>query len=132
MDDLARKPTSPLSALAEQAAPALLELIEGSTAILIASADGFDLAHAGDLGTDPARLAAILSSFAAIGEAASRETRIGTPRYLAIECAEGRIVARCVQARGQSVVVVALTDQSVLLGWVWNRLGEAEKLLNRE
>lgn len=123
-------PHTLLSEPARQAAQTLFAELGGARSVLVATADGFELTHVGQAGVDPARLAAIVGSFSALGEVASRETRIGTPRYLAIESSEGRLVVRCMQARGQSIVVVVLTDRSVTLGLVWNCLAEAERLMN--
>ena len=126
--------SSPLNTLlaqqAQQAARALFAEVDGALAIVIATADGFDLAHAGHQPIDPARLAAMVSSVSALGDAASRETGIGTPRFLVIESTEGRLVVRCMQVQGQALIVVVLTDRSVMLGLVWNRLAAAEQLMN--
>jgi len=107
----------------------LLVELDGAGAVVIASTDGFELAHGGRLAIDPARLAAMVSSFAALGEVASRESGIGTPRCLVIDSSDGRLVVRCMQLRGQSIVVVVLTDASMLLGRVWHSLAAAERLM---
>ncbi|HEY4068962.1 MAG TPA: roadblock/LC7 domain-containing protein [Burkholderiaceae bacterium] len=112
---------------AQQAAARLLDDLSGARAIVIATADGFDLAHTGRQPVDPARLAAMVASFAAVGDAASRETAIGTPRCLVVESTDGRLVVRCMQVHGESLIVVILTDKSVLLGLVWNALVAAER-----
>jgi len=121
---------SPIALQAQRAAKALLADLDGASAVVIATVDGFDLAHAGARAIEPARLAAMVSSLAALGDAASRETGIGTPRCLVVESTEGRLVLRCIQARGESLVIVLLTDKSVLLGLVWNRLAAAEQWMN--
>ena len=95
-----------LSEQAGHAAQTRFAEIDGARAVVIATPDGFDLAHAGHHAIDPARLAAMVSSFAALGDAASRETGIGTPRCLVIESSEGRLVVRCMQMQGQAIVVV--------------------------
>jgi len=120
----------PIARQAQIVAEALLIEVEGAGAVVIATADGFNLAHAGSMTIDPSRLAAIVSSLAALGDAASRETHIGTTRCLVVECTEGRLVVRCLQVRGESLIVVLLTDQSVLLGRVLNSLGTAERLMS--
>lgn len=114
---------------AQRAARTLIDEIDGARAILIATADGFDLAHESRGAVEPARLAALVSSFAALGDAASRETGIGATRCLVIESTEGRLVVRCLELAGESLVVVVLTDHSVLLGRVWNSLAAAEQQL---
>lgn len=115
---------------ARHAAQVLLADVDGACAIVIATADGFDLAHAGRSAIAPARLAAMISSFSALGDAASREAGIGEPRCLVVESAHGRLVVRCMQVRGQAIIVVVQTDKSVMLGLVWSRLAVAERLMN--
>ena len=115
---------------ARHAAQSLFAEVDGARAVLIATADGFELTHAGQTAIAPARLAAMVGSFSALGDAASRETGIGAPRYLVVESSGGRLAVRCMQVRGQALVVAVLTDQSVMLGLVWSRLAEAERLMN--
>lgn len=122
-------PNPALSEHAQRAADALLAEIAGASAVVIATADGFDLARAGHRVVEPARLAAMVSSLAALAEAASREVEIGTPRLLVVDSSQGRLVVRCIEVRGQSLVVVVLTDPTVLLGLVWNHLAGAERLM---
>lgn len=118
-----------LQGTAQRVADAVLQGLEGEGAIVVATADGFDLARAGRREVDPVRLAAMVSSMAALGDAASRETGIGTTRCLVVESSGGRLVLRCMQAHGHAIVVVVLTAPSVLLGLVWNQLASAERLL---
>ena len=120
----------PIARHAQTVAEALLAELDGTRAVVVATVDGFSIAHAGPGAVEPSRLAAIVSSLAALGDAASRETQIGVPRCLVVECTEGRIVVRCLQARGESIIVVVLTDQSVLLGRVMNSLGTAERMMS--
>jgi predicted regulator of Ras-like GTPase activity (Roadblock/LC7/MglB family) len=119
-----------VAAQALRAVQALLVDLDGAGAIVIASADGFELAHGGRMAVAPARLAALVSSFAALGDVASRESGIGTARCLVIDSSEGRLMVRRMQLRGQAVVVVVLTDASVLLGRVWHSLAATERLVN--
>lgn len=107
----------------------LLRDVDGARAVAVATADGFDVAHAGPKSIDPSKLAAMISSFAALGEAASRETGIGAPRCVVIDSSEGKLVVRCLQVQGESLVLVLLTDAAALLGRVWNELVEAEREL---
>ena len=57
------------------------------------------------------------------GELQARYTYVAT---------DGRLLVRCMQVRGQSIVVVVLADKKVLLGLVWHQLALAEKLMNAE
>ncbi|KQV85484.1 roadblock/LC7 domain-containing protein [Rhizobacter sp. Root1221] len=118
-----------LLADAQRVADAVLAGLEGHGVVVVATIDGFDLAEAGSRPVNRVRLSAMVSSIAALGDAASVETGIGATRCLVVESSEGRLVVRCMQSHGQAVVVVVLTDRSVLLGLVWNQLASAERLL---
>lgn len=119
-----------LGSTAQRVAQALVHELEGPSLALIATPDGFALGHAGTRDVDPARLAALVSSMAALGDAASRETGIGDARSLVVDSHQGRLALRCLQAGTESVIVVMLTDTRVLLGRVLNLLGDAERLMN--
>ena len=122
----------PDSALADHAlriVQALLVDLDSAGAILVASVDGFKLAHGGRLGSDPARLAAMASSMAALGDTTSRETGIGAPSCMLIESNDGRLVVRSMQLRGRSVVVVLLIGKDLPLDRVKNSLAATEARL---
>lgn len=121
---------STLGPVAQHTADALVADMGPQVSVVIATADGFTLGHAGARASDPARLAAVVSSLAALGDAASRETGIGAPRCLVVDSSEGRLVMRCFAVRGEPVVVVLLSDASVLMGLVWNKLGQAQRLMD--
>lgn len=114
---------------ATRLAQALADEVGGRSAALIATADGFELAAAGARSISADRLAAMVSSFAALGDAAGRETGIGNTNCLVIDATDGRLVCRCVQHRGEQLIVVLLTDKTVLLGMSINTLNSAERLL---
>ncbi len=118
--------TSPLVAIAQRAATALVAAIGGNSAVVISTADGFDLAHAGERAVEPARFAAMMSSFAAVGAAASEEAEIGLPRCMVVDSTQGRLVVRRMQVGGEQIAVMLLTDRSVLLGLAWNHLSAIE------
>ena len=124
-----------LSSLVDKArfaAAALVASIGGNSAVVISTADGFDLAHAGGRASEPSRLAAMMSSFAAVGAAASQEADIGMPRCLVVESTQGRLVVRCMQVGGEPIVIMLLTDKAVLLGLAWNQLSAIERTLNEK
>jgi predicted regulator of Ras-like GTPase activity (Roadblock/LC7/MglB family) len=97
------------------AAAQLLADLPGARAVLLASADGFEVAAAG-LREDGARLAAMTSSIAAIAEVVTRETALGAPRCLVIDAEGGHLLVRTLQVGGQSLVLNVLTGHQALLG----------------
>jgi predicted regulator of Ras-like GTPase activity (Roadblock/LC7/MglB family) len=74
----------------------------------------------------------MMSSFAAVGAAASQEADIGVPRCMVVESTQGRLVVRCMQVGGEPIVVMLLTDKNVLLGLAWNQLSAIERTLNQK
>jgi uncharacterized protein len=119
----------PLSPRSQEAATGLLAAVDGAQCVLVATADGFALAHAQRRPTDADRLAALVSSIGALGDAASSECHIGSPRCLVVEGTEGRMVIRCFRAGAHAIALAVLTDASVTLGLVWTQLAQAERLL---
>ncbi len=123
---------SPLVDKARFAADSLVAAVGGNSAVVISTVDGFDMAHAGDRAAEPSRLAAMMSTFAAVGAAASEAAAIGVPRCMVVESTQGRLVVRCMQVGGEPIVVMLLTDKSVLLGLAWNQLSALERTLGQQ
>ena len=119
-----------LATIAERVVAELMAGVDGASAATIATADGLDLAHAGSHAIDPSRLGAIVSSLAALSDAAGREAGLGRTRCLVVECGNGRLVVRCIEVRGESIVVAILTNQHVLLGRVWTTMSGVESIMN--
>jgi uncharacterized protein len=118
----------PSAATTQRFADELLASVDGAHAVVLATVDGIALANAHRRAVDVERLSAIISSLAALGDAASQETCIGDLRVLVVESTMGRLVTRCV-GRGQLVIAV-LTDAAVPLGLVWTHLRQAEARLD--
>ena len=117
------------SALADHALGVVLALLvdlDGAAGILVASADGVQLAQGGRLRGDPARLAAMVSSMAALSDTTCCETGIGSSRRMVIESNDGRLVVRGMPLRDQSVVVAVLSGHDLPLDRVSNSLAVAE------
>lgn len=118
---------APSAHAAQRFVEQMLDQIEGAHGVLVATVDGFAIAHAQRRPTDFERMAAIVSSLAALGTAASQETGIGTVRVLVVESTAGRIVTRCLP--DAMTVVAVLADTKVPIGMVWTQLRQAEGLL---
>jgi len=107
----------------------LLDSLDGALAALVCRADGIEIAQAQRRPVDVARLAAVASSLGALGDAASREAGIGSPRCVLVDSSMGRLLVRCVGQGEQAVIVALLTDAQMVLGQVWAQLRQAETLL---
>jgi predicted regulator of Ras-like GTPase activity (Roadblock/LC7/MglB family) len=117
--------SSPASA--QRFADALLADVDGAQAVVLATIDGLALAHARRREVDVERLSALVSSLAALGAAAGKETHIGQLRALVVESTLGRLVTRSVS--NEQLVIAVLTDAAVPLGLVWTHLRQAEAQL---
>jgi predicted regulator of Ras-like GTPase activity (Roadblock/LC7/MglB family) len=123
--------THPLQGPAQAVATSLLEALDGARATLVCTSDGFALAHAKRQDVDMDRLAAVVSSIGALGDAAARETAIGAPRCVLVDASQGRLLVRSVACGKHALIVAVLTDASIVLGMVWAQMVEAERLLSR-
>ncbi|MET0505608.1 MAG: roadblock/LC7 domain-containing protein [Luteibacter sp.] len=91
-------------AACERTADRLLRDIKGARAVIVTTGDGLPLACRVGPEDDPARLAAVAGSLAALGDLGSTEARLGTCRHVCIE-ADGGHVVLC-QARSERLDVV--------------------------
>ena len=107
----------------------LTDNLDGAIAALVCRADGIEIAQSQCRPVDIARLAAVASSLGALGDAASREAGIGSPRCVLVDSSMGRLLVRCVGRGEHAVIVALLTDAQVVLGQVWAQLRQAESLL---
>jgi len=118
-----------LIALGKKVADELLDKLEDARAVIVATEDGFELAYAMREPIEPARIAAMTSSIAAIGDIASREAGIGQTRCFMVEASDGYLVMRGAQHQQVRLVLTALTRRDALLGLVMNAVNESSKAL---
>lgn len=125
------KPKLPeaLKTTAHAEAHLFLEEVTGVKAVVIATVDGFDVAHASIGGPDPARVAATASSISAIGSVVSHESQLGRSRCVMVDTESGFAVMHSVRRRDGDLVVSVIADATAVLGRVNHRAGQmAHKL----
>ena len=115
--------------LGKKVADELLDKLGEARAVLVATEDGFELACAMREKIEPARLAAMTSSIAAIGDIASREAGIGQTKCFMVEASDGFLVMRGAQHNQVRLVLTALTNRNALLGLVMNAVNEGSRAL---
>lgn len=115
---------------AQAVASQLLQTIEGAKSVLLATADGFDLASAGAQ-EEAARVAAMTSSIAAIGQVVSREVKLGVPRCLVVDASEGFLIVRSTHLDREPLVINVLTTRDALLGLAMHAVNAAASRLER-
>jgi len=114
---------------AARTAQQLLDKLGDARAVVIATEDGFDVAHATRGTLDPSRIAAMTSSIAAIGDVISREAGIGSPNCFVVDASDGFLVLRTVQCDSIRLVIATLATRNALLGLVMHAVTAASKEL---
>lgn len=115
--------------LAQHEADKMLADIEGVTAVVVATVDGFDVASAVRSDLDPSRLAAMASSISAIAYVVSDEARLGRGKRVTIETEAGFAVVSSVLRADAELVLIVVTDGRTLLGQIAYRTTAASTLL---
>jgi len=113
---------------AQTVADELLSRIDGARAVLLATADGFALAGAGEP-RDAPQLAAMTSAIAAIGQVVSQTSDLGEPQCVVVDASRGFLLVRSAQHRGTAVVINVMTTRQALLGMAMHVVNAAAREL---
>ena len=92
--------------------------ITGAVAVVISTADGFEVAARARDTSQSSRLSAMASSIAAIGAVIGEETLTGACRGIFIEADSGRIVMVEIRHPEHVLILTVVTDEQALLGAV--------------
>ena len=92
--------------------------ITGAVAIVISTADGFEVAARARDAAQSSRLSAMASSIAAIGAVIGEETMTGACRGIFIEADMGQIVMVEIRHPEHVLILTIVTDARALLGAV--------------
>lgn len=103
----------------------------GVRAVVVATADGFDVATLSPGGASATRVAATASSIAAIGQAVGRETGLGANRMVTLDCEQGFVVVASTRHDGLDLVVSVVASKDAVLGQINYRITQLnQKLAN--
>lgn len=102
----------------------------GISAAVLATIDGFAVAHALADASDAARIAALASSISSIGSVATQEAGLGRCTNVILNTERGFAVVRQFQHAQQELVLITVADQSALLGQVMYKTNEYVKELS--
>lgn len=114
--------------IAAREAETILSEVNGVTAVVVATVDGFDVASAMRQG-DPARVAAMASSISAISSVVSQEASLGRNKSVTIDTESGFAVVFSVHRADADLVINVIADGSAILGQVSYRTAQLAKLL---
>jgi len=120
---------APLLQRARQEAEHLLGEVGGARAVVVATTDGFDVAHARRQDIEAPRMAALTSSIAALGQVVAHEAGLGAPRCMMLEAEAGYVIVRSVPRPDHPLVIKLLTDRSGLLALALQHLSRSGQRL---
>ncbi len=116
-------------ALARNEAQKIIDEINGVTAVVIATVDGFDLASVIIGNTDAARVAAMASSISAISTVVSQEAGLGRNKSVIMDTESGFAVVYSVHRLDAELVINVIADGRAILGQVTYRTAQFARLL---
>ena len=112
--------------IAAREAQNFLDEVNGVTAVVIATVDGFDVASAMRAG-DAARVAAMASSISAISSVVSQEANLGRNKSVTIDTAFAMVYS--VHRDDAELVINVIADGSAILGQVAYRIAQFARTL---
>lgn len=121
--------TEHLKKAAQQECLQFLKEQSGVLCVVIASTDGFDIASAVTAELDPARIAAMASSIAAIGTVVSQEAALGKSKSVMVNTEDGLAYMTYVQMAGETFILNTIANHSALLAQIIYHCGEIGKRL---
>jgi uncharacterized protein len=107
----------------------LMAEIDGVTGVVIATADGFDVASVSRNALDSARVAALASSISAIGQVVSEEAGLGRSKSIIVDTETGFVAVYSVKRSDVSLVLNVISNANALLGQVHYSAAQAVKKL---
>ncbi|WP_028601598.1 roadblock/LC7 domain-containing protein [Ottowia thiooxydans] len=114
--------------IASREAELFLNEVNGVTAVVVASIDGFDIAAAMKHG-DAARVAAMASSISAIGSVVSQEANLGRSKSVTINTESGFAMVYAVHRTDAELIVNVIADGNAILAQVAYRAAEFSRTL---
>lgn len=95
-----------------------LQSLSGIVAVVVATADGFDVASAVTRGVDAARIAAMASSISAIGTVVAQEGGLSRCRQITVGTADGFVHTSAVNRHDGELVLNVIGDTGAVLAQV--------------
>lgn len=116
-------------ALAQREVRGVLRDMHGIIAVVVATADGFDVASASRDDAAASRIAAMSSSMSAIGDVVSKEVGMGTCTSVTVQAEAGFAVVYRVRRSDSELVISVIADASAILAQVNYRAAQFARLL---
>lgn len=110
MDEQVKIPAE-LALSAQQAIDTLFNKLSGVKALVVASVDGFSVASRAIIDVDANKVAAMASSFSALGVVVAEESHIGAKKVVTLEAESGYVILLDI-ARADFPMVLSITASS--------------------
>lgn len=117
-----------LIAMARSECEKLLEQ-QGVLGVVISSIDGFDVASAVNNNLEPAKIAAMTSSIAAIGVVVSQEAALGVSKSVTVNTADGFVYINNIDLAGNQCGLNVIANNTAVLAQIIYHCGEVKKRL---
>ncbi|MEZ5642707.1 MAG: roadblock/LC7 domain-containing protein [Burkholderiaceae bacterium] len=114
--------------LASREAQSMLSEVDGLTAVVVATVDGFDVASAMKAG-DAARVAAMARSISAISSVVAQEASLGRNKCVTIDTESGFAVVYSVHRSDAELVINVIANGNAILGQVAYRTAQFARTL---
>ena len=124
-------PPETVRSLAHGEAQKMLNELNGVTAVVIATVDGFDVASALTGDADAARIAAMASSIFAISTVVSQEAALGRNKSVTIDTESGFAVVYSVHRSDAELVINVIADSRAILAQITYRTAQLARLLTQ-
>jgi len=116
--------------VAQQQAELIVEEIDGIQAVVVATIDGFEIASEIRSGLQAARISALASSIAAIGEVVSSEAQLGSVRSVTVDTASGAAMIYTIRQNESAFVLIVIADSRALIGQIAYRTAAAARSIS--
>ena len=110
---------------AQAQADRLMSELGGVVAVVVSTADGFDVASRARDPAQVSRMAAMASSMSAIGQVVGQESLLGAHRSITLDAEQGFVVMVEVRRDDVPLIMSIVTTRSALLGQVLYGANEA-------
>lgn len=101
----------------------------GVLGVVISSVDGFDVASAVTRDLEPAKIAAMASSIAAIGIVVSQEASLGANKSITVNTEDGFVYITNIELAGQLCALNVIANSSAILAQIIYHSGEIKRRL---
>ncbi len=108
--------------LIRRAAQDLLDGVNGLSAVVIATSDGFDVTSVVRGRHEASKVAAMASSIAAISQVVSQEAGLGRHRSVTIDTDDGFAVVYSVPGQQDDLIINAIASRDAIIGQVMYRV----------